>query len=304
MNIVLLASTRRGLRVARALRELAPREHLTVFSFPEEPHEPPFLSAIEEFARSAGADFYVARRIERVRQFWDSTRPDLVLAVNWRYLLPDDICRRPSRGTFIFHDSMLPEYRGFSPTVWAIANGSPSTGVTLLAAAPEVDSGDIVDQQAVHIGPQETIADVFERVTEAYLEVLERNLAALFDGNLTCTPQDHSRATYCCRRTELDDRIDWSQPTHRIWNLIRAVTRPYSGAWTTVEGQRLRIWNARVPDHQRTFVSKAPGRIVGPTEDGVLVLTGDGEICVTSVSLGEGLNNPRAILKDLSMTLT
>jgi methionyl-tRNA formyltransferase len=302
-SIVLLAATRRGLRVAHWLHKLVPDARLTIFSFSEEAHEPPFVEAIEEFARLAGATFFQARRVERVTEFWSSTSPDLMLAVHWRYLLPRDICERPRRGTYVFHDSLLPEYRGFSPTVWAVANGSDRAGVTLLAAADEVDTGDIVDQQSVPVGPDDTIDLVFDRVTHAYLAVLERSLSALLNGTAQLTPQDHARATYCCRRTDADNRVDWSLPTRRVWDLIRASGRPYQGAWTMLDGRQLRIWEARIPSVQRRFVSYAPGRVAGQTSDGVLVLTGDGEICIRTVGLDGQTLDARQLLKSFSMTL-
>lgn len=83
----------------------------------------------------------------------------------------------------------LPEYRGFSPTVWAIINGEDHTGVTLFKIAEEVDAGDIVDQERVPIGPDDTIAVVIERVTQTYLDLLERNLDGLINGTVRLYPK-------------------------------------------------------------------------------------------------------------------
>src|SRR5690606_18388029 len=125
---------------------------------------------------------------------------------------PSAIYERARLGAFVFHDSLLPAYRGFSPTVWAIINGEDNTGVTLFHMADDVDSGDIVAQQRVSIAPDETIADVLENVTQAYLSVLESYLPALMDGSAPRIPQEHEAATYTCKRLPEDNAIDWHAP--------------------------------------------------------------------------------------------
>ena len=239
MHIVLLCATRRGYRVLEKLIACASEARLTVFTFREESHEPPFLDDIRSLAENHGAQFYEARRVSAVPDFWEATLIDLMLVVSWRYLIPAEIYRRPMRGTFILHDSLLPRYRGFAPTVWAILNGEAETGVTLFEIAETVDSGDIVAQQAVAIAPDDTITEVIERVTQAYVSVLEAQLPALLDGTAGRIPQDQTQATFTCKRLPDDNRIDWTQPTAAIYNLIRATTKPYPGAFTSLDGRKL-----------------------------------------------------------------
>src|SRR5438067_951622 len=117
MRIVLCCSGRRGRIFLSKLKELSAHSDLVVFSFREELWEPPFLDEISGLARSYGADFFEARDLgaHRWAQFWESTAVDLMLFVGWRYIVPPNVFRRPRLGSFVFHDSMLPEYRGFSP---------------------------------------------------------------------------------------------------------------------------------------------------------------------------------------------
>src|SRR5262249_44273378 len=151
---------------------------------------------------------------------------------------------RARLGAYVFHDSLLPRYRGFSPTVWAMINGESETGATLFAVSEEVDYGDIIAQSRVSINSDETIAEVMERVTDAYLLLLEQNLPRLMSGNVPRTPQDHLRATYTSKRVPEDNRIMWNSPTDVIHNLIRAVTRPYTGAYTYLDDMKLIVWSA------------------------------------------------------------
>ncbi len=188
MRIALLCATRRGYRVLERLIRLRPDAELIVFSFREEAHEPPFLDDIQRLAEARGATFYEARQVgaSKWTDFWTSTSIDLLLTVSWRYIIPREVYERARLGTFVLHDSLLPAYRGFAPTVWAIINGEDHTGVTLFEIAEGVDTGRIIAQQRVPIGADDTIADVMEHVTQTYLEVLAANLPRLLDA-----PQQH-----------------------------------------------------------------------------------------------------------------
>lgn len=291
MRIALFCATQRGLRFLNRLAALVPDAGLEVFSFREEPTEPPFLDTIRQATLDHGGRFHEAKQVGsgHWREYWETTPADLIFVVSWRYLIPASIYERARLGAFVFHDSLLPAYRGFSPTVWAIINGEDHTGATLFHMADDVDSGDIVAQQRVPIGPDETIAEVMETVTQTYLRLLETSLPALLEGTAPRVPQDHSRATFTCKRTLEDNEIDWNAPAEEIYNLIRAVTSPYPGATTTLDGQRIHIWSAsRLPDFKR-YVGRIPGRVVEIWPGrGSVVLTGDGALLITEVSVSGG----------------
>lgn len=306
-HIAVLCATRRGVRFVERLAELVPEAALTVFSFREEPHEPPFLDELKTLTEACGGQFFEARKVSATRfeSYWQNTPPDLMFMISWRYLVPSHIYERSRLGAYIFHDSLLPTYRGFAPTVWAIINGEDHTGVTLFAAAEGVDTGPILAQQRVPIGPDDTIADVLPRVTEVYLSMLTAQLPALLAGNAPRTAQDALLATYTCRRIPADNRIDWALPADEVYNLIRAVTAPYPGAFTTFEGRKLTIWAAqRLPDYP-SYVGCMPGRVVEVQPGtGSIILTGDGALLLTDVQLeGEPRRNASEFLVSLSHTV-
>jgi methionyl-tRNA formyltransferase len=302
MHLVLLCATQRGYRFLDKLSQLASDQQLSVVSFPETAWEPPFLDDIRGLAESRGVRFYETRQISKL-DIWQ-TLPDLMLVVSWRYLIPPEVYQQPRLGSFVFHDSLLPAYRGFSPTVWAVINGEDHTGVTLFEMAEDVDSGDIVDQEHVPIAPDETIADVMEHVTRTYLTLLERNLSALLDGTAPRHPQDHNSATFTCKRNPEDNRINWTASTQQIYDLIRATTYPYTAAYTYLKGKRLRIWSAeRLP--KRRYIGSIPGRVVEfHANKGAVVLTGDGRLLLTRVQWDEGeIVTADRILNSLNYTL-
>lgn len=288
MRIVLCCATHRGLRFLERLAALQPAAEIVVCSFPEEPHEPPFLESLRQRAAELGQPFVEARRLgaPRLEPLWQESGFDVLLAVSWRYLIPRTVFGRARLGAYVFHDSLLPAYRGFSPTVWAMVNGEDHTGVTLCRMEDEVDAGDVVRQERVPIGPTETIADVMERVTETYLQVLETALPGLLSGDAPGTPQDPTRATYCCPRRQEDNEIDWNAPGERTFDLVRAVTRPYSGAFTWLGGRRLTVWSARTVKDAPRYAGRIPGRVIAAHDGGgARVLTGDGVLELESVQL-------------------
>lgn len=282
MRIALLCATRRGYLFLSRLAELAPQADLIVASFREELWEPPFFDVIRDLTLRKGGQFLEARTIGN--EFWESTSIDLMLVVSWRFVLPTDVFRRPHLGTFVFHDSLLPEYRGFSPTAWAIINGEDHTGVTLFEMVQDLDAGPIVDQERIPIGREDNIAAVMNRVTQAYLDLLERNLAALLGGVAERHVQDHSRATYTCKRVLEDNEIHWWESSDSICNLVRGTSAPYPGSYTYLGTQKLFVWSARRTTESRRYAGSIPGRIVEVRPgEGVVVLTGDGAILLTEM---------------------
>jgi methionyl-tRNA formyltransferase len=307
MHIVLFCATQRGYRFLQRIREIKPDIKMSVVCFREEAWEPPFFSDIRRLADDTEARFLEAKRIDSARwhTLFESEEVDLILAVNWRFLIPSSVYQSTNRGAFVFHDSLLPQYRGFSPTVWTIINGENQTGVTLFEMSEEVDAGDIVDQERVQIDSNDRIGVVMDRVTEAYLVLLERNLDNLLQGEAARRKQDESQATFTCKLLPDDCLINWRKSTREIYNLVRAYTWPYPGAYTRLDGCILRIWEAVPCDKGYSFVGRVPGRVVDTRiGEGAVVLTGDGALFLNQVQLHGGqVVSGDQVLTSLSMTL-
>jgi methionyl-tRNA formyltransferase len=192
-------------------------------------------------------------------------KPDILFSFYYRHMISEAILALAPLGAYNMHGSLLPKYRGRVPINWAVLHGETETGATLHVMVKRADAGDIVDQERVAIGPTETARQVFEKVTVAARTVLERQLDALFAGRAPRHPQDDTRASYFGGRRAEDGRIDWRQSAQQIFNLIRAVTHPYPGAFTQFENRHLYIWWARaLPDAGGAagqVISTAPLRI-------------------------------------------
>ena len=121
-----------------------------------------FFKEIESFSADIGATFLCARNValEKYHSFWNSLESvDLMFCVSWRYLIPPEVYERARLGAFVFHDSMLPKYRGFAPTVWAIINGESYTGATLMSISEGIDEGDIGKRLDILGGRERWIID-------------------------------------------------------------------------------------------------------------------------------------------------
>jgi len=179
--------------------------------------------------------------IERIRS-WE---PDLIFSFYYRNMISEEILGIPRLGAFNMHGSLLPKYRGRVPINWAVLHGERETGVTLHHMVKRADAGDIVDQERVPIGPDDTARDVFAKAVGAARIVLERNLASLTGGTAPRRKQDEAHASYFGGRKPEDGRIDWTKDAQTIYNLVRAVAHPYPGAFTEIDGKRLFLWWAR-----------------------------------------------------------
>jgi methionyl-tRNA formyltransferase len=187
-------------------------------------------------------------------------------------MIHEEILKIPRLGAFNMHGSLLPKYRGRVPINWAILHGEKTTGVTLHHMVKRADAGDIVDQEAVPIGPDDTAQEVFNTCVTAARLVLLRQIEALTTGTAPRRAQDESQATYFGGRKPEDGQIDWSQSAENIYNLIRAVTQPYPGAFTQVDGNKLFIWWARPLKES----GGAPGQVI--SIDPLIIAAGSGSL--------------------------
>jgi len=185
-------------------------------------------------------------------------RPDFLFSFYYRNMLAPELLALARRGAYNMHGSLLPKYRGRVPVNWAVIMGERETGATLHQMVAKPDAGGIVDQEAVPIGPEDTAAEVFGKVTGAAERVLARALPGLIAGSARITPQDLGQGGYYGGRKPEDGRIDWSKSAREVHNLVRGVAPPYPGAFTQIGAMTLRILRTRLEPNRRPR-SGAPG---------------------------------------------
>jgi methionyl-tRNA formyltransferase len=198
-------------------------------------------------------------------------RSPYVMAVSWRWMID-----HPETGLIVFHDSLLPRYRGFNPLVTALINGDAETGVTALLGAKEYDSGDILAQSSVSLTYPVTIASAIDLLRSAYRVCAVHVLESIDAGRpLVGQAQDETGASYSLWRDEDDYRIDWSWPAERIARAVDALGSPYKGASTRIGDTFARVHKARaMPDVE--IANRTPGKVIRILDGCPVVVCGEG----------------------------
>jgi methionyl-tRNA formyltransferase len=198
------------------------------------------------------------------------TSADYAIAVGWRWMIHD--CQK----LIVFHDSLLPRYRGFAPLPTALINGDGEVGVTALYGSDEFDRGDIIAQRSLPVQYPAKIQDVIEGVAALYAELASEIVDTILAGSpLRACPQNEAAATYSPWRDEDDYRIDWSRDAVSIKRFIDAVGYPYHGASSDLNGTPVRIVDASVePDV--TIEQRTPGKVMFVRDGMPVVICGTG----------------------------
>jgi methionyl-tRNA formyltransferase len=221
-------------------------EIAALFTHEDDPEEERWFRSVRELAEENGVPVLTPEKLgEDEFHRIEGLRPDLIFSFSYRVVIPASILDLAPLGAFNIHGALLPRYRGRACVNWAVLNGETETGVTLHHMVARVDEGRIVGQEAVPIGPEDTAYGVFQKIIPAARRVLRRFLPAILEGAAHGWEQDESRATYFGRRRPEDGRIDWTKPAWDIHNLVRAVTHPFPGAFSCLDGKKLFIWRAR-----------------------------------------------------------
>jgi methionyl-tRNA formyltransferase len=238
-----------------SVRDLAFQHHLPVYQ-PEDPNDPAFVE--------------VMRRLH----------PDFLFSCYYRHMLKQPLLDLPKKGALNMHGSLLPRYRGRVPVNWVLVHGEMETGMTLHYMEVKADRGDIVAQKRVPITTEDTALTLFAKMTVAAEELMRDVYPLLRTGQAPRMPQDHSQASYFGGRGPKDGHIDWTKPAREIYNLVRAVTHPYPGAFTFLGGRKLFVWWGRPlaePVTPAAVAGQIVARILG---EGLLVATGAGQFLI------------------------
>jgi len=199
-----------------------------------------------------------------------SLEPDLIVVVAFR-ILPPAVFEAARLGAFNLHGSLLPRYRGAAPINRAIMAGETETGVTTFFLKQDVDTGNIILQRSMPIGPEETAGEVHDRMMEIGADVVLETVKLIEAGKAVATPQDESLASPAPKIFKEDCRIPWQKPSLEVHNHIRGLS-PHPGAWTTSGDRVLKIYRSRVVEG-----SGDPGQILD-TEGRLVVACGTGAV--------------------------
>jgi methionyl-tRNA formyltransferase len=170
--------------------------------------------------------------------------PDLFIVVGWYHMIPSSFMSiAPSYG---LHASLLPDYSGGAPLVWAIINGEKKTGITFFQMAQGVDNGPIIGQLSTMISSEDTIASLYDRIESLGLKLLKEQLPRIVDGSTKLIIQDEKQRRIFPQRGPEDGKINWSLPAKKIYDFIRAQSKPYPGAFSLHRKDKITIWDSQI----------------------------------------------------------
>jgi methionyl-tRNA formyltransferase len=173
---------------------------------------------------------------------------DWLMIIGWSQIAREAVLATPRLGVLGMHPTLLPVGRGRAAIPWSILLGLPETGVTLFKLDSGVDTGPIAAQVRLQLAPTETATTLYERVNAAHRQLILEHWPQVMSGDIVLTPQDDTRATVWEGRRPEQGRLDPAMGVADAERLVRAVTRPYPGAFVDLEGRRLRIWSAEILD--------------------------------------------------------
>lgn len=211
-------------------------------------------------------------------------RFDVSFAIGWRWLIQD------SNRLIVFHDSLLPRYRGFAPLVNMLIEGEEKVGVTALFASNDYDAGDIIDQQSVRITYPIKISQAIDIVSDLYELALLRIVDRVVSGStLSSTQQDRTAATFSLWRDESDYEISWGISSVELKRFVDAVGYPYSGAKTKMHGEWVRVLDVElVKDVEIESRNSHLGKVIFMDEGHPTVVCGNGLVKLIDVCDGSG----------------
>lgn len=200
-------------------------------------------SPVKETALAAGIPVHQPEKIRapEAQELLQKLAPDAIVIIAYGQIIPARLLPIPRLGWINLHASLLPKYRGAAPINWAIVNGETKTGVTSMRIDAGMDTGEMLLQRELDIGPSETAPELALRMSELGAPLMVETLRGLATGKILPRPQAHEQASSAPMLKKEDGRVDWSRPAKEIFNRIRGFA-PWPGAYTSFRGQTCHIW--------------------------------------------------------------
>jgi len=235
------------------------------------------FSAVKETALAAKVAVYQPEKIRTAEseELLRKLAPDCVVIIAYGQIIPARLLPIPKLGWINLHASLLPKYRGAAPINWAVVNGEIRTGVTTMRIDAGMDTGEMLLQREIEIGPKESAPELAARLSELGGPLMAETLRGLSSGTIASKAQNHADASYAPMLKKEDGRIDWNRPAAQIYNRMRGFA-PWPGAHTTFRGQSCQVWGEPVSKEGGTSLpgGAAPGTLFGEKNE-LLVCCGD-----------------------------
>jgi len=276
MRIALIGQAAFGAEVLKALVKQG-QEVVGVFCPPDRGGK---ADPLKEAAAAAGLPVFQPAHMKNPEAYdrMGSLNADLGVLAFVTDIVPAKVFNTPKLGSICYHPSILPKYRGSSAINWAVINGETKTGLTIFWVDEGIDTGDILLQKEVDVGPNETTGEVyFNKLYSMGVAATAEAVDLVAKGKAPRIPQDHSQSTYDPPCDEKVAGLNWNQPARQVFNFIRGCD-PQPGAGTTFRGEKVKFYNAAFLEETH---AAQPGEILAITDKGIKVAAPGGAIMIT-----------------------
>jgi methionyl-tRNA formyltransferase len=211
--------------------------------------------------------------------FIRNLKPDVIYCIGWSNLIKEEILNLPSIGVVGFHPAALPYNRGRHPIIWALALGLKKTASTFFFMDLQADTGDIISQKGITITNEDNAASLYDKIMVSALNQVEEITFQIQTNTLIRTPQDTKLGNVWRKRGKADGEIDFRMNSISIYNLVRALTKPYVGAHIVFDAKDVIVWNTAIDFCDNDNIE--PGKVLSVENNTVKVKTADGAILIT-----------------------
>jgi UDP-4-amino-4-deoxy-L-arabinose formyltransferase/UDP-glucuronic acid dehydrogenase (UDP-4-keto-hexauronic acid decarboxylating) len=271
-----------------------------IFSHKDDPKENIWFESVADIAAVNDIPVYTPSDInhplwvDRIKEMV----PEIIFSFYYRDIIKKEIIDIPSTGCYNMHGSLLPRYRGRCPVNWVLINGEKETGITLHKMTPRPDDGDILGQEHIIIDNDDTAMTLHKKLAQASEELLKKLLPEIKENKINPVAQNKSEASYFGGRKPDDGKIDWNQSASDIHNLVRAVTRPYPGAFSFIGNTRCIFWAVKETEALKHAV---PGTIL--SRNPLTIACKDNALEVLFGQTSEGIYiNGKQLVREMNLT--
>lgn len=277
LKVGLFAYGEMGIAAFNALKKKFSIEWIVL---PSEKDRTPTESRLGIIASNEKIKIYSKPSFAQIENYIKESRIEIAVVCSFNKIFPKNLINLIP---FVnVHLGKLPSYRGRATVNWAIINGSDETAVSIHRVVPELDSGKLLAQETIKIDETDYVGDVYRKINHFLEKSLAKVIKRVSEG-YEGVPQ-LGKSTYCCTRLPEDGLIDWSKTSNEIYNLIRALSSPYPGAFSYINQNKVVILRSELPKKPKNYIGRIPGRVIAINKDGgVEVLTGDGSIIITKL---------------------
>jgi methionyl-tRNA formyltransferase len=282
LKVVFLGNHNVGIEALKALKDAC--DVCGVVAHPLDAEEGVVYASLADFSRAADIPVIRGKASDpEVLNFIKKFNPDLIWITDYKFLVPKELIALAPKGCINLHPSLLPKYRGRAPINWAIIHGEKEVGLTAHFVDEGVDTGPIIEQEQVTVSDDEYIGDILNKLYPIYYSLSEKVLRQITNGTADPKPQDITNSKIYPRRKPEDGKIDWSKSAQEIRNLVRAVSKPYPGAFFFYEGKKYTVWRCQIeplPLDTKTM-GIDNGTIVSSDSNSIKIKCSDALICCT-----------------------